>query len=105
MTGDEGEEILAKMFGGEPHVYFKTTHGGRYIDQLADGVAHESKVGYTCLSQRIKMQIIKDAELLKTEQIVESHWHFFVSGVTGKGGASQPLIDFLEQNGIKYTIH
>ncbi|WP_102275579.1 pre-toxin TG domain-containing protein [Cytobacillus massiliigabonensis] len=43
--------------------------GGRYIDQLANGIAYESKVGYTSLTSRVKTQILKDAELIKKGQI------------------------------------
>ncbi len=105
MTGKDGEKELANMYGGRSQAYFMTTKGKRFIDQLANGIAHESKVGYTTLTERVKTQILKDAELIKTGQIKGAHWHFFTSGVTGKGGASQPLLDFLSQNGIKYTIH
>jgi len=43
-TGKVGETAL-KQLGGESQVYFKTSLGGRYVDQLVDKVAHESKVG------------------------------------------------------------
>jgi hypothetical protein len=106
MTGTEGEEELANLVGGKPQQYRKTSLGGRYIDQLSDdNIAHESKVGYTTLTKRIRMQILKDAELINTGKIAGAHWHFFTSGVTGKGGASQPLLDFLIKNGISFTIH
>jgi len=51
------------------------------------------------------MQVLKDAELINTGRVEGAHWHFFTSGVTGKGGASQPLLDLLSENGISYTIH
>ena len=51
------------------------------------------------------MQILKDAELINIGKIAGAHWHFFTSGVTGKGGVSQPLLDFFTENGISYTIH
>lgn len=105
MTGKAGEQVLSAIYGGKSQVYFSTSLGGRYIDQLAENVAHESKVGYTALTQRIRVQILKDAELIRTGAIEKSVWHFFVSGVTGLGGPSQPLIDFLVQNGIEYIIH
>ena len=106
MTGTEGEEELARLVVGKSQQYQKTSLGGRYIDQLsADNIAHESKVGYTTLTKRIRTQILKDAELINTGRIEGAHWHFFTSGVTGKGGASQPLLDFLTENGISYTIH
>lgn len=95
MAGKEGEEELARLVGGDSQQYKKTSLGRRFIDQLSpDNIAHESKVGYTTLTQRVKTQILKDAELIKTEEINGAHWHFFTSGVTGKGGASQQLLDF-----------
>lgn len=100
------QEELARLVGGDSQQYKMTSLGRRFIDQLSpDNIAHESKVGYTTLTQRVKTQILKDAELIKTEEINGAHWHFFTSGVTGKGGASQQLLDFLTENGIKYTIH
>ncbi len=106
MTGKEGEEELARLVGGKSQQYRKTSLGGRYIDQLsADKIAHESKVGYTTLTKRIRTQILKDSELINTGSVEGANWHFFTSGVTGKGGASQPLLDFLTKNGISYTIH
>ena len=105
MNGAAGELELANLYGGKPQAYFRTSIGGRYVDQLADGIAHESKVGYTTLTNRIRTQILKDAELINTGQIDGARWHFFTSGVTNRGGASRPLLDFLEKNGIRYTIH
>ncbi len=105
LNGKAGETELANMFGGKSQAYFKTTNGARYIDQLADGVAHESKVGYTSLTQFVKKQILKDVEILGRGDVDDVVWHFFKSGVTGKGGPSQPLADFLTENGIKYIIH
>lgn len=75
------------------------------LDQYADDVAHESKVGYQNLTKRTKRQIQKDAELLETKQIDGATWHFFESPVTGKGGPSKPLIDELNKNDIKIKIH
>lgn len=104
-TGKAGEEYLAKLVGGESQVYFKTSQGGRYIDQLAGDIAYESKVGYTTLTKFTKKQILKDAELIEQGVIKGANWNFFKSDVTGKVGASKPLLEFLEQHGITYTIH
>ena len=104
-TGYDGEKALADLVGGESQVYKSTSMGGRYIDQMADGIAHESKVGRTSLSRRVKKQILKDAELMATGEIEGAHWHFFRSGVTGKIGGTQPLLDYLTEKGIPYTIH
>lgn len=103
-TGKVGEEAL-KLLGGESQVFMKTSEGGRYIDQLVGGVANESKVGYTSLTKSISTQIAKDAELLKSGDIKGAVWHFFKSPVTGKVGASHPLLDELAKNGIKTVIH
>ena len=69
MTGSEGEEELKRLVGGESQKYFSTSIGGRFVDQYADGIAHESKVGYTALTKRIRTQVEKDAELLKNGRI------------------------------------
>ena len=102
--GDVGEQFL-KTLGGISQKYFPTIvgKGGRYVDQFVNGVAHESKVGYTTLTPDIKMQIAKDAELLgdKASGVKEVVWNFFRSPVTGKIGASRPLLKALEDAGIK----
>ena len=103
-TGKFGENAL-KALGGESQVYFRTSQGGRYVDQLVNGIANESKVGYTSFTSTIRGQIAKDAELIQTGRIDGATWNFFTSPVTGKGGASQPLLDALRQNGIDYIIH
>ncbi|MGB0175925.1 MAG: LamG-like jellyroll fold domain-containing protein, partial [Owenweeksia sp.] len=104
-TGKYGEKALAKQVGGTSQKYFKTSQGGRYIDQLADGVAHEAKVGMTSLTNSTRLQIAKDIELIETGQINSSTWHFYRSPVTGKGGASMPLIKELKSNGINVQFH
>lgn len=105
-SGAEGEAELAKIVGGgKPHKFFSTTLGNRFVDLYSDaGIAHESKVGYTALTKRVKTQILKDEELIG-EEIKGAHWHFFRSSITGKIGPSEPLKKFLEERGIKYTIH
>lgn len=57
------------------------------------------------LTNRIKTQIQKDAELMKTKEIDGATWHFYESPVTGKGGPSTPLKDELIKNDIKVEIH
>lgn len=104
-TGKVGEQWLADNLGGESQVYFNTSQGARYVDQLANGIANESKVGYTSLTPSVQLQIAKDVELIQTEQIQGSTWHFFQSPVTGLGGPSKPLLNALQQNGINVIIH
>ena len=103
-TGAVGEAALKKL-GGSPQVHKATSKGPRYIDQLVGDVAHESKVGYTSLTKKIKIQIAKDAELLKDKEISAAVWHFYKSPKIGKIGATKPLLDELKKNNIKYIIH
>ncbi|MFS2175353.1 hemagglutinin repeat-containing protein [Rhizobium pisi] len=103
-TGKVGELYL-KSLGGQPQVYFSTSQGGRFVDQLVNGVANESKVGYTTLTKGIQIQIAKDVELKATNAVKDVTWHFFTSPVTGMGGPSQQLLNSLQQNGINVVIH
>ncbi len=103
-TGKIGEEALKKL-GGKSQQTFDTSQGKRIVDQFANGVIHESKVGYQSASDRIKTQIKKDAEIMKKEGVDGATWHFFQSPVTGKGGPSKPLMKELEDNNIKVEIH
>ena len=103
-TGKVGEDAL-KLLGGESQAYFPTSQGARYVDQLVNGAANESKVGYTSLTSGVSRQISKDVELINTQQITGSTWHFFESPVTGLRGPSQPLLNALQQNGINVVIH
>ncbi|MBQ7513587.1 MAG: RHS repeat-associated core domain-containing protein [Prevotella sp.] len=103
-TGKVGEDALKKLGGVSQH-HFETSKGKRIVDQYADDVAHESKVGYQSLTKGIKAQIQKDAELIKNENVKGATWHFFESPVTGKGGPSKPLMDELKKNDIKVEIH
>jgi len=103
-TGKIGEQALQQL-GGESQVFFRTSQGGRYVDQLVEGVAHEAKVGYQSLTPVIARQIAKDAELIGARQIEGATWHFFRSPVTGRVGPSGPLLNALEQGGIIVRIH
>ena len=89
----------------KPQASFETTLGKRIVDQLVDNSANESKVGYKFLDSKTTTQIAKDRELLNTGQVGDYTWHFFISPVTGKGGASGPLRDALKSGGINYVEH
>ncbi|MFL9843551.1 RHS repeat domain-containing protein [Flavobacterium rhizosphaerae] len=107
-SGEIGESYL-KSLGGASQVHFVTEvgKGGRFVDQLVNGIAYESKTGYTTLTESVKMQIAKDAELLansKTTGVKKVIWTFFESPVTGKAGASKPLLKALEEAGIETQI-
>ncbi|WP_261337829.1 Hint domain-containing protein [Gimesia maris] len=100
-AGKAGEKFLEDTYGGVSQVYRKTSSGGRYIDNLADGVARESKVGRTSASKFVRTQVAKDVELLSTPNngIDKIEWHFFRSK-TGKIGPTGPLEKLLELSGI-----
>lgn len=68
-------------------------------------MAHESKVGYTSLSKRMKTQILKDAKLVSRGKVGDAVWHFYRSNATGKIGPSEPLKKFLCKNCIDYVVH
>lgn len=106
--GISGEKALAQQYQGQSQVYYNTAQygfkGGRYVDQLSKGVAYEAKVGYTCLSNRVKIQIQKDACLLEYGEVNDVVWVFYRSDITGRVGATQSLLDYLTSNGISYII-
>jgi hypothetical protein len=102
-TGDIGENYL-KLADGDSQVYFQTTQGGRYIDQLVNGQAYESKVGYVSLTDSISLQVSKDVELLTTGSVSSVNWVFFPSPVSGSFGPSGPLYNLLIQNGINVFV-
>jgi RHS repeat-associated protein len=104
-TGKVGEQWLAENVGGQQNAFFRTSQGARFVDNFANGIANESKVGYTSLTSDVQLQITKDVELIQTEQIQGATWHFFQSPVTGLGGPSQPLLNALQQNRINVIIH
>lgn len=98
-TGEIGEKFLANL-GGQSQVYFSTSSGGRYIDQLINGMAYEAKVGYVSLTEKISLQIAKDVELITIGEVDSVAWVFFRSPITGLVGPSDPLYQLLIQNGI-----
>ena len=103
-TGKIGETYL-KTLGGVSQKSFKTAAGTRVVDQFVNGVAHESKVGYTALTASAKTQIAKDTALVKSGQANQAVWHFFTSPTTGKVGPSAPLKNALDKAGIQIKLH
>jgi RHS repeat-associated protein len=107
-SGREGEKFLEKSLCASKDNSQRTLKIGdnkRVVDVLIGGVAHESKVGYTALTQRIKSQVVKDSLLTIRTDIKGSVWHFYKSAKTGKIGPSKPLARFLRQHHIKIKIH
>lgn len=112
-TGREGEQYLAKKYDDVLPQRTLSTSGcvevcnatARRIDVLANGIAHESKVGPVALTESIKRQIESDNFLKSSGQIDGAHWHFYPSAVSNKLGPTKPLLDYLEKYEIPYTIH
>lgn len=77
----------------------------RRFDVVADGVAHESKVGFKVFSTPLARQIQSDAFLVKTGVVDGAHWDFFPSDRTSQLGAHPKVLDLLDEAGITYTIH
>ncbi|MCA8983863.1 MAG: hypothetical protein KDA76_08900 [Planctomycetaceae bacterium] len=104
-AGQVGEDFLTRTYGGQNQVTRNTSLGQRVIDNLANGISRESKVGRTSLTQRVRLQIAKDVELLNNARsgITSVEWHFFPSS-TGVGPTA-PLRRALEQANIRIVIH
>lgn len=82
-----------------------TELGTRRIDILAgNGLAIESKVGYTALSTTVQQQIARDALLLQAGRVNAVEWWFSRSAVTGLIGPSGPLQDALTKAQIQWTV-
>lgn len=92
--------------GGQLQAPFPTSQGVRVVDQLTpNGIANESKVGYTSLDPETRMQVAKDTELLLSNAVNGVTWNFYTNPVTGQGGPSVPLLKALTDAGIKVIIH
>jgi RHS repeat-associated protein len=105
IAGQVGENFLRDTYGGVQQVFRQTSTGARYIDNLVDGIAMESKVGKTSLTSRVRSQIAKDVELMNTpgSGVTSVQWHFF-PGKTG-AGPTAPTREALEQARIEIVIH
>jgi hypothetical protein len=100
-SGTIGQDWLENNLKGLPQKYFNVEGvGRRFIDLYEDTsrIANESKVGYQTLTESNKTQIIKDAALIKSKEISGAVYHFFTSPITGQGGPSGPLREFIEDN-------
>lgn len=107
--GLAGEQALFEKYSGKKHKYFETyvdgVKGARYVDVFSKNIAYEAKVGYTCLSKRIKMQVLKDAYLLKNKRVSKVVWEFYRSDITGRIGASKQLLELLDEYNIKHNFN
>lgn len=116
-TGPEGEAFLERLYGvaakGATTQVSASTKAcasvcnslRRRFDVVADGIAHESKVGRTSLTSSVERQLSSDAYLIETGAIGGAHWHFLASDITDSFGPTGPLLDRLDELTIPYTIH
>jgi hypothetical protein len=102
LAGQAAEKLLARQYGGAQQVTLKTSFARRVVDNLAEGVAMEAKVGLISLTRRIRSQIAKDVELMNKGLVDAVQWHFF-PGQTGTGPTA-PLRQALEEAGIEMII-
>lgn len=86
-TERTAEAYLAQTLGGESQLLMGSRGVARYIDQLAGGVAHESKRGFVSMRPEIIKQITADANLVADGKISGVAWHFFTSPRTGIGAS------------------
>lgn len=109
-NGKARERELLKKYPGIPNKYFETTIGpggrcaGRFIDVYYQGIAYESKVGYTCKTKFVVNEAMKDYSLMQKDMIKQSVWVFSSSPVTGRCGASGKLLALLDDLGIIYKF-
>lgn len=100
--GKWGEMRLTQVLNGagmKPSTRLKTSLTHREIDRLLHGIAHESKGGIDVkLNDKTRTQILKDAELVRNSKVDGAYWHFFQ-------GVQPDVLQFLEQNGIGYSIY
>ncbi|HEU5004348.1 MAG TPA: RHS repeat-associated core domain-containing protein, partial [Actinomycetota bacterium] len=99
------DAIAARYPGANIEQTFQTALGARRVDVLTqDGLAIESKVGYTSLTKSIQLQIAKDQLLMQNPAISGVEWVFSASAVTGQVGPSGPLAEALDKAGIAWSI-
>lgn len=78
-----------------------TQAGAVHLTQ--DGLAIESKVGYTSLSKTVQLQIAKDQMLIDNGDVSAAQWIFSRSAVTGRVGPSGPLAEALDKASISWS--
>ncbi len=102
--GDAAAAAVARQFpGSRAAPTLQTPRGARRLDFVAPGGrGFEVKQGYTSYSARIREQVARDAELLRSGQVQSIEWQFVRSPVTGRVGPSGPLRDALDRAGIRY---
>ncbi len=107
-SGKFGEDALHRLYrrGEKQKIFPFEGTSNRRVDGFwpgDPGIARESKAGRISLSDRIRSEIERDAQLV--DEGIQVEWHFFRSPITQKIGPSQRLRDELEGAGIKVFEH
>ena len=106
-NGNAARDAIASQYpGAQTEVSLQTDLGWRRIDVLTDqGLAIESKVGYTSLTSSIQTQIAKGMALMAdpVSGVSAVQWNFSTSPVTGLSGPSGPLAAALTKAGITWV--
>ena len=70
-------------------------------------VAHvrPCRAGYVRYNKRVLAQIEKNALLVTSRQADGARWHFLSSGRSNTIGVELRVLDALDKNDVKYTIH
>jgi len=103
---DVRDAIAAEHPGSDIEQSFETSLGGRRIDVLTpEGLAIESKTGYTSLTPTVAREIAKDKLLLQDQnnEINAVKW-IFSGNRFGESGLSGPLADALNEAGISHEV-
>ncbi|WBW95949.1 HNH endonuclease [Oceanirhabdus sp. W0125-5] len=104
-TDAQAREYIKSICGGV-RKYYRTENGGRYVEVLSEGIAHETNVGYQCLSAEVKKKIDKDVLIRdNNEEVQELVWHFFDDGTNERQGPSKQLKEYLESKGIRVEVY
>ena len=100
------EDSLRAAFSGQSKT-FHTPAGKRVVDSYgSDGIIREAKYGYQCCTKRLMTQAVKDTLIRQGMDTVSgAEWHFYWSTVSGSGGPSKQLREYLEKLGIKIYTH
>jgi len=103
-AGDAAADAIASQYvGAQREITLQAASGTRRLDILtATGLAIESKVGRTSLTNATRQQIQRDIELLqdRLSPVTAVEWHFGRSAITGRVGPTGPLEEALREAGI-----
>jgi hypothetical protein len=74
-------------------------------DRAKWGVRHESKRGYTRLTDSLLRQLKEDVDARNRGYYTSIFWHFFPDAETGRIEIAPDLLEAMEMSGIKHVLH